>query len=93
MLSKNKRVIVWGIGQLTMKLLVETSLAKAEIVAFVDSNPINKGKILNGVRVIAPEELNGIDEQILISSTLHQLSITLQIKKMGLKNDLIVLKH
>ncbi len=92
-LSDNKQVIVWGTGQLTMKLLVETSLAEAEIVAFVDSNPINQGKIMRGVRVIAPETMISFSEPILISSTLHQQSIVDQIHKLGLKNDLIFLKN
>ncbi|GCA86292.1 hypothetical protein MiHa_04283 [Microcystis aeruginosa NIES-2522] len=39
-------VIVWGTGQLAMKLLAETSLAKANIVAFVDGNPINQGSVI-----------------------------------------------
>jgi len=91
-LSKSNRVIVWGTGQLAMKLLIETSLSKAEIVAFVDSNPINQGKTLNGVQVIAPELIVGFTEPILISSTLHQQSIIDQIQKMGLNNPLILLK-
>ena len=48
-LAKYPQVIVWGTGQLAMKLLAETSLANAQIVAFVDGNPVNHGKILRGV--------------------------------------------
>jgi SAM-dependent methyltransferase len=91
-LSTSKRVIVWGTGQLAMKLLVETSLANADILAFVDSNPINQGKILRGIKVIAPEQAAQFSEPILITSTLHQQSIAEQIHKMGLKNKLILLK-
>ena len=91
-LSTARRVIVWGTGQLAMKLLIETSLAQAEILAFVDSNPINQGKILRGTPVIAPEAIYRFTEPILISSTLHQKSIVEQIEKMGLRNPLILLK-
>lgn len=90
--SDSKRVIVWGTGQLTMKLLAETSLANAKIVAFVDSNPINQGKVLEGVKVIAPEGVAAFREPILISTTLHQQSIVEQIHEMGLSNPLIFLK-
>jgi len=90
--GKSKRIIVWGTGQLTMKLLVETSLARAEIVAFVDSNPINQRKSLRGIQIIAPAEVHQLSEPILISSTLHQKSISEQIHKMGLSNPLILLK-
>lgn len=91
-LSKNNRIIVWGTGQLAMKLLVETSLGKADIVAFVDSNPINQGKILRGIKVVSPEKIRNLSEPVLITSTLHQKSIAEQIDKMGLKNSLVFLK-
>jgi len=91
-LLTSRQVLVWGTGQLAMKLLVETSLAKADILAFVDSNPINQGKILRGIKVIAPEVALQYTEPILITSTLHQQSIIEQIQKMGLKNKLILLK-
>ena len=84
-LAKSNRVIVWGTGQLAMKLLIETSLAEAEIVAFVDSNPINQGKTIRGTKVLAPEEIYTFTEPILITSTLHQQSIAKQIHKMGLE--------
>jgi len=93
MLSHARRVIVWGTGQLAMKLLVETSLAQAEIAVFVDSNPINQGKFLRGVQVISPESVTSYSEPILILSTLHQQSIVEQIHKMGLRNPLIYLRE
>jgi SAM-dependent methyltransferase len=91
-LACNNRLFVWGTGQLTMKLLAETSLADADIIAFVDSNPINQGKMLHGRDILAPDDLHKYSEAILISSTLHQQSIVKQIRKMGLQNQLIMLK-
>jgi len=91
-LAKSKRLIVWGTGQLAMKLLAETSLANTEIAAFVDSNPIHHGKILRGTKIIPPEAVRDLDEPILIASTLHQQSISDQIRNMGLGNPLILLK-
>jgi SAM-dependent methyltransferase len=84
-------IIVWGTGQLTMKLLLEAPLAEANILAFVDSNPINQGKTLRGIRVISPHEVSGLSAPILISSTLHQNHIVQQIKDMRLSNPLILL--
>jgi SAM-dependent methyltransferase len=92
-LDQSTQLIIWGTGQLTMKLLVETSLRKAEIIAFVDSNPINQGKSLRGIRVIAPSEIYQYAEPILISTTLHQESIVNQIKSMGISNSLILLQE
>lgn len=40
-----------------MKLLTETSLAHADILAFVDNNPINHGKILHGKAIIQPQNI------------------------------------
>jgi FlaA1/EpsC-like NDP-sugar epimerase len=91
-LAGNKGIIVWGTGQLTMKLLAQTSLAKADIIAFVDSNPINQGKVIKGTKVLSPNEIRGYSEPILISSTLHQQSIAQQIDKMNLNNRLIFLR-
>lgn len=45
-LSQTPRVIVWGTGQLALKLLADSPLKKENIVAFIDSNPINQGKTL-----------------------------------------------
>jgi FlaA1/EpsC-like NDP-sugar epimerase len=92
-LHQCNRLIVWGTGQLTMKLLAETALRKADVVAFVDSNQINQGKSLRGIRVIAPDEIYQYSEPILISSTLHQESIVHQIKQMGINNPLIMLSE
>ncbi|HML18811.1 MAG TPA: class I SAM-dependent methyltransferase [Bryobacteraceae bacterium] len=88
-------VIVWGTGQLTMKLLCESSLARQNIAAFVDSNPINQGKSLRGVRVISPQDLSesGLDHPIVIGSLLHGRDITDAIRaKYGLANRLIELR-
>jgi SAM-dependent methyltransferase len=92
-LAENPRVIVWGTGQLALKLLVETSLGKAEIAVFVDSNPINHGKVLRGVKIIPPDAIRAMSEPIVITSTLHQQSIALQIRSLGLENKLIFLKE
>src|SRR5207253_202678 len=40
-LATGPPVIVWGTGELTSKLLVDTELARANIVGFVDGNPVN----------------------------------------------------
>jgi SAM-dependent methyltransferase len=90
-LVKSNRLIVWGTGQLVMKLLAETSLAKADIVAFVDNNPINQGKILNGTQIITPEQIGNLPHPILVTTILHQKEISKQICDLGLKNQLILL--
>lgn len=85
-------LIVWGTGQLAMKLLAETSLARADIVAFVDNNPINHGRILHNKPILPPQEITKWDVPILIATLLHHHSIAKQIHEMGLKNEILFLQ-
>lgn len=70
-------VLVWGTGQLTLKLLAETTLGRAEIVAFVDNNAATWGKTLRGVPIVAPIMLvqQGWTYPIVIATILHQEAI------------------
>ena len=90
-LAESNRLIVWGTGQLVMKLLAETSLAKADIVAFVDNNMINQGRILNGIPIISPEKIGNLPHPILVTTLLHQKAIAEQIKSLSLPNSIIFL--
>jgi hypothetical protein len=90
-LAKSKRLIVWGTGQLALKLLADTSLAKADIVAFVDNNPINQGKILKDTPIISPGEIGILPHPILVTTLLYQNEIAEQIKFLGLSNSIIYL--
>jgi SAM-dependent methyltransferase len=86
-------VIVWGTGQLALKLLVETSLRDAQIVAFIDANPINQGKTLHGVPVLAPARLRELPRYpVLIATQLHQESILAMLRsELGLDNPVVTL--
>lgn len=88
LISRNPSIIVWGTGQLAMKLLAETSLSRAEIVAFVDNNPINHGKVLRGKPILPPDELRKWNVPILIATLLHHRSIAEQIRNMGCANEI-----
>jgi SAM-dependent methyltransferase len=90
-LEKHPRVVVWGTGQLANKLLIETCLGQADIAAFVDSNPINHGKVLRGVEIISPAALRDRPEPIVITTTLHHRAIADQIRGMGLGHELVFL--
>jgi len=92
MLNEKRPIIVWGTGQLAMKLLAETSLAHAEILAFVDNNPINHGKSLLGKSIISPLDLDKWDAPILITTLLHHKIIAKQIRDMGISNEILFLQ-
>ncbi len=85
-------LIIWGTGQLTYKLLALTSLKKANIQFFVDSNPVNQGKHLRQAPILPPAKLTSSETAILLGTTLHSASIAKTIKEdLGLKNPLIFL--
>jgi 2-polyprenyl-3-methyl-5-hydroxy-6-metoxy-1,4-benzoquinol methylase len=90
-LTRSTGIIVWGTGQLALKLLVETSLANANIISFVDNNPINQGKSIRGVPIIAPSQIPDSETPILITTLLHHQAIARQIKDMGLRNEIVFL--
>lgn len=74
-----------------MKLLAETSLAKADIVAFVDNYAINQGRMLKGIPILSPEKIGNLPHPILVTTLLHQKAIAEQIKSLSLPNSIIFL--
>jgi SAM-dependent methyltransferase len=86
-------IIVWGTGQLTMKLLAQTCLRSAHIVAFVDKKLINQGNTIAGVPVISPDDLHHLaNYPIIIATLLHHESILSDIRQSGLTNFVFTLK-
>ena len=86
-------VIVWGTGQLAMKLLAETCLGTANIIVFVDGNPVNHGNIILGKPVISPLALKVMDPYpIIITTLLHYRSIQEDIQQLGLCNPVYILE-
>lgn len=93
-LARHEKIIVWGAGQLTLRLLAETCLSKAQIECFVDANPLQQGKTLKGAPIVAPDFIKGQTEPILVASTIHQAAIVKQIREeLRLENELILLRE
>lgn len=86
-------VVVWGVGQLTLKLLVETRLGAADIVAFTDGNPLHHGKTLRGRPIIAPESLRDLPPHpIVVGTLLHHAAISDRIRRdLALSNPIVTL--
>ncbi|BDU75227.1 class I SAM-dependent methyltransferase [Mesoterricola sediminis] len=85
-------LIVWGVGVHTRRLLAEGVLDPAHIAAFVDSNPKNQGLTFQDRPVLAPEQLTGRTERILISSMQFERDIFRQIRQtLGLANSVSTL--
>lgn len=90
--EKYEQFIIWGTGQLAFKLLNYTCLKYAKIISFVDSNPINHGKILRGIPIVSPTSIQD-SFPIIITTLAYNNEIQQQIKEMQLKNPVISLKR
>jgi FlaA1/EpsC-like NDP-sugar epimerase len=66
---------VWGAGTHTLRLLKTSSLAKTNLVAFLDSNSAYQGKTLQGIPILAPDKFDPRDTTILISSHVFEQEI------------------
>ena len=87
-----RRILVWGVGTHTSRLMATSRLAEADIVAFVESNARYHGKTLHGRPILAPEALKEHHEPVLISSRVFQKEIAEQIRNgLGCSNELILL--
>jgi 2-polyprenyl-3-methyl-5-hydroxy-6-metoxy-1,4-benzoquinol methylase len=92
-LERSPEVVVWGTGQLAMKLLAESALGDAKIVAFIDGNRINQGQRLQGAPILAPDEARNYPQPIVVTTTIHQDAIARTVtEEMGLTNELVLLR-
>jgi 2-polyprenyl-3-methyl-5-hydroxy-6-metoxy-1,4-benzoquinol methylase len=91
-MSASPEVIVWGTGQLAMKMLSDTALKGAKIIAFVDSNPIHSNKRIRGIPILLPHETPCGDWPIIVTSLLHSDGILRVIRNLGLANPVVVLR-
>jgi len=90
--ASREPLLVWGAGTHTLRLLAASDLSRANIAAFVDSNPKFQGKTLHGVPILAPAALKARPEAILISSWMCQHEIQQQIRDvLQLSNPVILL--
>jgi 2-polyprenyl-3-methyl-5-hydroxy-6-metoxy-1,4-benzoquinol methylase len=90
-------IVVWGVGQFTMRLLAETSLAKANIAAFIDSNPLHVGGTLADAPIISPKAFaerrsEFRDATIVIGTLLHERSIANAIDSLNVANPVVFLR-
>ncbi|HYT73302.1 MAG TPA: class I SAM-dependent methyltransferase [Vicinamibacterales bacterium] len=87
-----RRILVWGVGTHTSRLMATSRLAEADIAAFIESNSRYHGKTLHGRPILAPSALKDHREPVLISSRVFQKEIAEQIRHdLGCGNELILL--
>lgn len=87
-------VAIWGAGQFTMRLLAESSLKNADIVAIIDSNPVHHGRPLHGQKIQSPDQFLRVCSPvvpIIIGSLVNLESIESSIRGRGFVNPIVQL--
>lgn len=88
--AKQEPIIIWSVGSSTMRLLANSDLSKANIVAFFDSNPKYWGDSLIGKNIISLEELKKTDGVIFVTSKMYAKEIIDQIRgELCLRNKIV----
>jgi cyclopropane fatty-acyl-phospholipid synthase-like methyltransferase len=90
--NSDKSILIWGAGTHTLHLMRTSDLPKVKIIAFVDSNPRYQNKEIEGIPVIAPNQISKYEQPILVSSRVFQDDIVNQIRNvLDATNELILL--
>lgn len=90
-LPKQNKIIVWGVGTHTQRLIGAGILDPVRIIYFVDSNKRYTGKKLYSLTIKSPGDITE-KNPILISTQSYQDEITNQIRKtLHLDNEIITL--
>jgi len=90
LVESREPILVWGLGTFTRRLLVTTPLLRANIRAFVDSNPSLWGRTVAGLPVLSPEDVRTRAEAILVSSLVFADEIRHQIRSvLGCPNPVL----
>lgn len=84
-------VVIWGTGQLAMKVLTLESLRRVRLAACVDSNPIYHGRHVREARIVGPAEIPAGEFPIVITTLLHHHGIVKNIRDRGLTNRIVLL--
>jgi SAM-dependent methyltransferase len=94
LIKKNEEIVIWGAGNFTMRLLDNSNLSRCNIIGFIDKDPKKQGmKILNKTvyDVKFVKKLSSITT-IVVCSAVFSEQILSELKKMKIKNKVVVLK-
>lgn len=89
LIERGEPVLLWGVGQLTLKLLAMTRLAKVPLRAFIDTDRRYHGMTVRGVPVLSPAAARKYTDPILIGTLLHADAIVAQMEAMGITNAIL----
>ncbi len=70
-LAAEPNVILWGAGQLAMKLMCDTVIAKKNVVAIVDSSPQRHGMHVGSTEIVPPTALRDTPSYPIVIASIH----------------------
>ena len=70
-LATEPNVILWGAGQLAMKLMCDTVLAEKNVVAIVDSSPQRHGMHVGSTEIVPPIVLRDLSPYPIVIASIH----------------------
>ncbi len=86
-----EKIIVFGVGNICRAFKECYSRSHYEIIALSDNNPEVWNKIQNdGIRIISPAEMIGMDYDRIVITTAHAYDIEKQLVSMGIEADKII---
>jgi SAM-dependent methyltransferase len=91
-LGASKEFILWGMGELSMKLLAETVLSERQAVALVDGNVARQGARYRGQSVVSPDDIPRGDIPIVIGSLIRDEPIISAIAARRLPNPVVPIR-
>lgn len=91
LLQNGTPLVVWGAGQMTMRLLATTLLSQCNILFFVDNDSVKHHSTLHGIPVLPPSALREHTGPILVVSVHFADEIVAQIRGAGYDNPIIPL--
>lgn len=94
LVKSGSKVVIWGMGSLTARLLASTDLLKAEIKFFVDNNKAIQGKKINNIDIFSPSIFKKLNNgyKVFIGSYIYRNEIRdILVNKYNFKGEIISL--
>jgi SAM-dependent methyltransferase len=91
-LGDSPEFILWGMGELSMKLLADTVLAQRHPVTLVDGNLARQGTHYRGQPVVSPDAIPRGDIPIVVGSLVRDEPIISAIAARGLPNPVVTIR-
>lgn len=90
--TSQEPVTIWGVGQLTARLLANSTLSQANITKFIDSNVSMHGRSYYGRQISPPSLLRGNCETVIVASAIHQTTIVNELNSLeGFTGNIVTL--